>query len=168
MRGLKRFQLTSFSFQWELNSQLTITGLEVWCLLVEDLKGGAPIPFGPFFFDFMQYFGNFDKIICWCPPSRGLALPRTENPGSAPAYPTMQRVLNRRLFQSNFVSCTTSLFVLGSFLDPIEHNFIRIWKFEFGKARRHWDSLPLNRALNGSLRRGRDHRPDQISGGSRI
>ena len=79
-----------------------------------------------------------------------------------------RRVLNRRLFQSNFVSYTTSLFGLESFLDPIEHNFIRIWKFEFGKAWPHWDSLPLNRALNGSLRRGRVHRPDQISGGSRI
>ena len=33
-------------------------------------------------------------------------------------------VMNR-----NFVSCTTSLFGLGSFLDSVEHDFTRIWTY---------------------------------------
>ena len=37
-----------------------------------------------------------------------------------------RHVLNRRFFKLNFVSCTTSLFGFGSFLDSIEHDFIRI------------------------------------------
>ena len=43
-------------------------------------------------------------------------------------------VLNRRFFKLNFVSGTTSLFGLGSFLDSIEHDFIRISKSETGMA----------------------------------
>ena len=35
-------------------------------------------------------------------------------------------MLNRRFFKLNFASCTTSLFGLGSFLDLIEYDFIRI------------------------------------------
>ena len=48
------------------------------------------------------------------------------------AYPTVLRrhVLNRNRRSLNFVSCTTSLFGLGSFLDSIEHDFIRIWTSE--------------------------------------
>ena len=34
-------------------------------------------------------------------------------------------MLNRRFFKLNFVSCTSSLFGLGSFLDAIKHDFIR-------------------------------------------
>ena len=54
------------------------------------------------------------------------------------AYPTVlsKHVLNRRCFKLNFVSCTTSLFGLESFLASIEHDFIniKIWKSETGKA----------------------------------
>ena len=50
------------------------------------------------------------------------------------AYPTVlsRHVLNveQEIFKLNFVSCTTSLFGLGSFLDSIEHDFIRIRKSE--------------------------------------
>ena len=35
------------------------------------------------FLDFMQFFGKFDKIVCWRSP-RGSAPPPTGNPGSAP------------------------------------------------------------------------------------
>ena len=37
--------------------------------------GGAP-PGHPNSFNFMQFSGNFGKIVCWCPPPWG-------NPGSA-------------------------------------------------------------------------------------
>ena len=43
----------------------------------------APLPTVQNFLDFMQFFGKFDKIVCWCPP-RGLVPPPTGNPGSAP------------------------------------------------------------------------------------
>ena len=33
-------------------------------------RGCAP-PWGPTFFNFMQFSGNFDKIICWRPPPPG-------------------------------------------------------------------------------------------------
>ena len=45
-----------------------------------------------------------------------------------------QQVLNRKFFKMNFVSRTNLLFGLGSFLDPIEDDFIRIWKSETDKA----------------------------------
>ena len=35
------------------------------------------------FLNFMQFFGNFGKIVCWQPPG-GLAPPPMGNPGSAP------------------------------------------------------------------------------------
>ena len=52
------------------------------------------------------------------------------------AYPVVptRHVLNKRFLKLNFVSCTTSLFGFGSFPDSIEHDFIRIWKSETGKA----------------------------------
>ena len=53
-------------------------------LSVADL-GGRPPPTVQNFLDFMQFFGNFDKIVCWRPP-RGLAPPPTGNPGSAPDH----------------------------------------------------------------------------------
>ena len=31
----------------------------------------------------MQFLGKSDKIVCWCPPPRGLVPPRRGNPGSA-------------------------------------------------------------------------------------
>ena len=40
----------------------------------------------------------------------------------------------RRFFKQN--PCITSHFKLESFLDSIEHDFLRIWKSETGKARR--------------------------------
>ena len=43
----------------------------------------APPPTAQNFLDFMQFFGKFDKIVCWRPP-RGSAPPPTGNPGSAP------------------------------------------------------------------------------------
>ena len=36
------------------------------------------------FLIFMQFFGKFGKIISYLPLPGGLALPPTENPGSAP------------------------------------------------------------------------------------
>ena len=51
-----------------------------------DLGGVHPARAPPMvqnFLDFMQFFGKFDKIVCWHPP-RGLAPPPTGNPGSAP------------------------------------------------------------------------------------
>ena len=57
------------------------------CLFaVADLDGAHPVcapPTTQNFLDFMQFFGNFDKIVCWRPP-RGSAPPPTGNPGSAP------------------------------------------------------------------------------------
>ena len=50
-------------------------------------KGGVPArapPTDQNFLDFMQFFGKFDKIVCWRPP-RWLAPPPMGNPGSAPA-----------------------------------------------------------------------------------
>ena len=38
---------------------------------VADLVGGAPgvcPPMAQNFLDFMQFFGKFDKIVCWRPP----------------------------------------------------------------------------------------------------
>ena len=37
-----------------------------------------------------------------------------------------RHVLNRIFFKLNFVSCANALFGIGSFLDSIEHDFIRI------------------------------------------
>ena len=37
-------------------------------------------------------------------------------------------MLNRRFFNLNFVSCTSSLFELGSFLDSIEHDYISVFE----------------------------------------
>ena len=56
-------------------------------LSVADLRGQgtrAP-PGGPNSFDFMQFLGNFYKMICWHPPGE-LAPPPRENPGSATVY----------------------------------------------------------------------------------
>ena len=41
-----------------------------------------PPPEGPNSFNFMQFLGNFGKIVCWCPPGE-LAPPPRGNPGSA-------------------------------------------------------------------------------------
>ena len=52
-----------------------------------DLKGreGRASPSGgPNSFNFMQFLGNFGKIVCWCPPGE-LAPPSRGNPGSATA-----------------------------------------------------------------------------------
>ena len=46
---------------------------------VADLRGAPKTPpprGGPNSFNFMQFWGNFGKIVCWRPPPRG-------NPGSA-------------------------------------------------------------------------------------
>ena len=42
----------------------------------------VPPPGGPNSFNFMQFLGNFDKIVCWRPPGE-LAPPPRGNPGSA-------------------------------------------------------------------------------------
>ena len=47
------------------------------------IQGGHP-PMAQNFLNFMQFFGKFDKIICWRLPE-GLVPPPTGNPGSAPA-----------------------------------------------------------------------------------
>ena len=51
-----------------------------------DLRGGTgdvcPLPGGPNSFNFMQFLGNFGKIVCWRPPGELEPLPRG-NPGSA-------------------------------------------------------------------------------------
>ena len=49
-------------------------------------KGGAqgtPPPGDRIFFNFMQFSGNFNKIVSWRPPPWGLAPPPRGNPGSA-------------------------------------------------------------------------------------
>ena len=48
-------------------------------------RGGRPPPTAQNFLNFMQFFGNFGKIICWSPLPGGLAPPPTGNPVSAPA-----------------------------------------------------------------------------------
>ena len=49
-----------------------------------DLRGarGTHAPPGPNSFNFMQFLGNFGKIVCWRPPGE-LASPPRGNPGSA-------------------------------------------------------------------------------------
>ena len=37
-----------------------------------------PPPRAPIFFDFMQFSGNFGKIVCLCPPPLGLGVPPWE------------------------------------------------------------------------------------------
>ena len=37
----------------------------------------------------------------------------------------------------NFISCTTSFFGLGSFLESIEHDFIKVLKIQTDRFRRH-------------------------------
>ena len=53
-----------------------------------DLRGGAPSARPPAmvqnFLNFMQFFGEFGKIIRRHPLPGGLAPPPTENPGSTP------------------------------------------------------------------------------------
>ena len=48
------------------------------------------------FFNCMQFFRKFGKIICWLPPG-GLAPPPMGNPGSAPAPPIWE-ILDPRLY----------------------------------------------------------------------
>ena len=61
-----------------------------------DLGGpGARPPTAQNFLDFMQLFGNFDKIVCWRPPPpRGSAPSPTGNPGSAPAVVPQKKPKN--------------------------------------------------------------------------
>ena len=40
------------------------------------------LPGGPNSFNFMQFLGKFDKLVCWHPPGE-LAPPPRGNPGSA-------------------------------------------------------------------------------------
>ena len=49
-----------------------------------DLRGrkGRP-PGGPNSFNFMQFLGKFDNIVCWRPLPGELAPPPRGNPGSA-------------------------------------------------------------------------------------
>ena len=42
------------------------------------------MPLGPNSFNFMQFLGNFGKIVCWRTPGEFGSPPR-ENPGSATA-----------------------------------------------------------------------------------
>ena len=55
---------------------------------VADLRGGrrGRPPGGPNSFDFMQFLGNFGKIVCCRPPPGELAPPPRGNPGSATAH----------------------------------------------------------------------------------
>ena len=46
------------------------------------VTGVPPPPTAQTFLNFMQFWGKFDKIVCW--PPRGSAPPPTGNPGSAP------------------------------------------------------------------------------------
>ena len=51
------------------------------------------------------------------------------------------------MFKLNFVARTTSFFGLGIFLDSIEHDFIRIWKYETFKALKKCLTLRVERTL---------------------
>ena len=46
-------------------------------------QGTRPPLGGPNSFNFMQFLGNFGKIVCWHPPPGELAPPPRGNPGSA-------------------------------------------------------------------------------------
>ena len=47
-------------------------------------RGRVPSP-GPNYFNFMQFLGKIDEIVCWCPPGE-LASPPRRNPGSATGF----------------------------------------------------------------------------------
>ena len=51
-----------------------------------------PSPGGPNSFNFMQFLGNFGKIVCWRPPGE-LAPPPRGNPGSATVYVFISHLL---------------------------------------------------------------------------
>ena len=64
------------------------TRLLNWKMIpVADLRGaqGTHPPGGPNSFNFMQFLGNFGKIVCWRPPGELVPPPRG-NPGSATGY----------------------------------------------------------------------------------
>ena len=52
-----------------------------WGYAVTGLRGGPNT--AQKFLDFMQFFGKFDKIVCWRPLHKGSASPPTGNSGSA-------------------------------------------------------------------------------------
>ena len=73
-------------------------------------KGGARThPPGPNSFNFMQFLGNFAKIVCWRPPSRELAPPPRGNPGSATGSGHLRSRQTFLFHQYVALACTTSL-----------------------------------------------------------
>ena len=65
------------------NRELNIDLLSVADLHRKNLDSRPPG--GPNSFNFMQFLGKFDKIVCWRPPGE-LAPPRQGIPGSATGY----------------------------------------------------------------------------------
>ena len=53
-------------------------------------------PMAQNFLYFMQFFGKFNKIVCWCPP-RGSVSPPTGNPGSTPLLKSKSEVLQQAM-----------------------------------------------------------------------
>ena len=67
-----------------VNRQTPVKTLPVADLHSKILDAHPP-PGGPSSFNFMQFWGNFGKIVC-CPPPGDLAPPPRGNPGSATDY----------------------------------------------------------------------------------
>ena len=70
-----------------MNKKLSQPSLFLHCRPVADLHSkilDACPPGGPNSFNFMQFLGNFGKIVCWRLPGE-LAPPPRGNPGSATA-----------------------------------------------------------------------------------
>ena len=59
-------------------------------------EGRAP-PGGPNSFNFMQFWGKYGKIVCWCPPGE-LAPPPRGNPGSTTGNSQLTQMHICRLF----------------------------------------------------------------------
>ena len=68
---------------WLWNDKtLTLATWSQWRIYIVKFWTRAPPSGGPNSFNFMQFLGNFGKIVCWRPPGE-LAPPPRGNPGSA-------------------------------------------------------------------------------------
>ena len=83
--GISPKSLSRFGILGPLTKRLYIPLANI--LPVADLRGarGTCPPGGQNSFNFMQFWGQFGKIVCWRPPGE-LAPPPRGNPGSATVY----------------------------------------------------------------------------------
>ena len=86
-----------------------------WRIYIVKFWTRPPSPGGPNSFNFMQFLGNFDKIVCWCPPGE-LAPPPRGNPGSATAF-KVNFLAFQLLSNSNHNSSFKLFLLLGSFFN---------------------------------------------------